>query len=78
MEQNDIASLFGEGLDPEPGDPAFEMDAEQEVVDGVRALVMLMQEQNKLLQALVARMGPKRIVRDARGNILGVEPVEGQ
>jgi hypothetical protein len=52
----DIASLFEGGLDPLPGDPAFEMDAEQEVVDGVRALVMLMREQNQLLQALVARM----------------------
>jgi hypothetical protein len=75
---DDIRSMFGSGLDPLPGDPAFEMDAEQEVVDGVRALVMLMQQQNQLLQALVARMGPKRVVRDARGNILGVEPVQGQ
>jgi hypothetical protein len=41
MEQ-DIASLFGGELDPMPGDERFEMDAEQEVVDGVRALVMLM------------------------------------
>jgi hypothetical protein len=76
MEQ-DIASLFGGELDPMPGDERFEMDAEQEVVDGIRALVVLMQQQTQLLQVIAARLGPKRIVKDGNGQILGVEPVQG-
>lgn len=74
---DDIASLFEGGVDPLPGDDAFEMDAEQEMVDSLRALVMLMQQQTVLLQQIAARLGPKRIVKGPDGQILGVEPVEG-
>lgn len=74
---DDIASLFDGGIDPLPGDAAFEMDAEQEVVDSLRAVVMLLQRQNALLEQVAARLGPKRIVKDANGQILGVEPIQG-
>jgi hypothetical protein len=53
------------------------MDYEQEMVDLLRQSLAMQQQQLALMQQLVARLGPKRIVRDAGNNIVGVEPIEG-
>jgi hypothetical protein len=74
---DDLQAIFGQDLDALPGDEEFEMDVETEVVTGIRALVSLQQQQIALLQVIAQRLGPKRIARDASGNILGVEPVQG-
>lgn len=63
------------GLDLE--DERFGMDVETEVVDRLAKIEALLTQHTQLLQVIAQRLGPKRIARDAQGNILGVEPAQG-
>lgn len=63
------------GLDLE--DERFGMDVETEVVDRLAKIEALLMQHTQLLQVIAQRLGPKRIAKDAQGNIIGVEPVQG-
>lgn len=69
---DEISALLSE-LQVGADDPAM---YEVEMVEGIRALVALQQQQIQLLQVIAQRLGPKRIVRDARGEIAGTEPAQ--
>ena len=59
----------------EQGEDEFD-DAAQTIVDGIAQLIQLQQQQLQLLAMLAQHMAlPKRIVRDANGRAMGVEPV---
>lgn len=63
------------GLDLE--DERFGMDVETEVVDRLAKIEALLMQHTQLLQLIAQRLGPKRIVKDGAGNIVGVEPAQG-
>ena len=62
-------------------DDFIEVDVAGALVEGMQQMVALQQQQIQLMAALAQQLAalgaPKRVVRDAQGRIVGVEPVQG-
>lgn len=54
----------------------FLLPHEQELRDAVGQVVAALATQNQLLALIAQRLGPKRVVRDQTGRIVGAEPIE--
>lgn len=70
------------GMEPLPGEEFAEVDALEELVNGIRALTAMHEQQlevlgaqMRLLEQINTRLGPKRVLRDERGQVIGAVPI---
>ena len=67
---------------PDDDLPEFDdVDLGQVMVQALQQLAQMQQQQMQMMAALAQQLqamgAPKRVVRDAQGRIVGVEPVQG-
>lgn len=65
------------------GDDSLELDDddllmphEREMRAALGQMLMALEQQNQLLMIIAQRLGPKRVIRDQAGRIVGAEPAE--